>query len=332
MNNRFRQGDRMRKIRVFMSSSLSELECEREIAHETINELNMEPVMFEQLPAINKNLESAYLDEIKDSNIFVAILWKDLSEAVEKECNTAIELGIPTLLLVKTITHHESRTEGLEKFLRGNIESELNRGFQYVPFRKKFRTLLELKKELKEGLMNLVSTRFTEPALTSTSIENTWKIALNIIKNAKRRLLLFVGIPQMLLPLRPYDSEQKNYLEEDFLKTLNEWIDLLKQDERRRFLYLYSEEHAKEEISKHNLQDIFEKNLKKYKNIENQTKGRFEISSIQEFPGQILVGDNTFGIQFRAPKEKVISIFRQDPSIADNLFESFREYKARNTT
>ncbi|MCW4029736.1 MAG: hypothetical protein NWE92_08845 [Candidatus Bathyarchaeota archaeon] len=104
----------------------------------------------------------------------------------------------------------------------------------------------------------------------------------------------------------------------------------MKQDEHRRFLYLYSLEHTKEEISKYNLQNIFEANLEKYKKIENETKGRFEIGSMQEFPGQILVGDNTFGIQFRAPKDKVFSVFRQDASIAENLFETFLEYKAQN--
>ncbi|MCW4029735.1 MAG: DUF4062 domain-containing protein [Candidatus Bathyarchaeota archaeon] len=206
----------MRKIRVFVSSSLLELENEREMALETINQLNMEPVMFEQLPAMDKNLESAYLDEIKNSNIFVAILWKDLTEAVEKEFNTAIELGVPVLLLVKTITYREARTQKLESFLSGNTQIELNQGIQYVPFRKKFRTLRELERELKEGLMNLVSSRFIEPALTSTSIETTWKTAINVIKNAKRRLLIVVKTPQMLLGLRPYGSEQKNYLEESF--------------------------------------------------------------------------------------------------------------------
>lgn len=320
----------MRKIRVFVSSSLLELESEREIALETINQLNMEPVMFEQLPAMDKNLENAYLDEIKNSNIFVAILWKDLTEAVEKEFNTAIELGVPVLLLVKMITYREARTQKLERFLSGNTQTELNQGFQYVPFRKKFRTLRELERELKEGLMNLVSSRFTEPALTSTSIETTWKIAINVTKNAKRRLLIVVKTPQILLGLRPYGSEQKNYLEEAFFKAVEAWIDLLKKDEHRRFLYLYSLEHAKEEISRHNLQNVFEENLEKYKKIENETKGRFEIGSMQEFPGQILVGDNTFGIQFRAPQDKVFSVFRQDASIAENLFETFLEYKAQN--
>ena len=318
---------KMRKIRVFVSSSLSELECEREIAQETINHLNMEPVMFEDFPAMDKPLENAYIDEIKKSNIFVAILWKDLTDPVEKEFNAAYELGIPMLLLVKMITYRESRTQRLDSLLNGSTKANLREGLQVVPFRKKFRTLKELRKELKEGLMNLLSDRYTEPALTTTSNEVTSKMALNLIQNAKKRLLLIVKTPQILLGLRPYDSEKKNYLEEGLYNAVSKWIDEMIIDERREFLFLYSDEHTQNEIKRYNLQDAYEKNLRKYREIEKKTCGRFELASIQEFPGRIVIGDNTFGIQFRAPGNKVVCVFRQDASIAIELFHVFHEYK-----
>jgi hypothetical protein len=317
----------MHKIRVFISSSLTELEGEREIAQETINELNMEPVMFEDLPAMDKTLESAYIDEIKKSHIFVAILWKNLTEPVEKEYNTAFELGIPMLLLVKTITYRESRTQRLERFLNGNTANNLNSLLQVVPFRKKFRTLHEFSKELKEGLMNLVSDRFTEPAFTTTSNEVTSKIALNLVQNAKRRLLLVVKTPQILLGLRPYDSEKKNYLEEALYNAVSKWIDEMIIDERREFLFLYSEEHTQNEIKRFNLQNVYANNLKKYNEIQKKTSGRFELALIPEFPGRILIGDNSFGIQFRTPRDKVVCVFRQDASVATDLFNVFNEYR-----
>jgi len=318
----------MRKIRVFVSSSLTEVENEREIAQESINQLNMEPVMFEELPAMDKTLENAYLDEIRKAHVFVAILWKDLSEAVEREYSTALELGVPMLLLVKMINYRESRTPRLERLLNGNIEANLlSQGLQSVPFRKKFRTLRELERELKDGLMNLVSDRFTEPALTATSNEVTSRIALKMIQSAKRRLLLVVRTPQILLGLRPYDSEHKNYLEESLYKAVTDWIDQMVKDERRRFLFLYSNEDAQNEIKKYGLCDVFKKNLEKYAEIMEKTNGRFEIASIQEYLGRILISDNSFGIQFRAPGDKVFCIFRQDASISTNLFDVFYEYR-----
>lgn len=317
----------MHKIRVFISSSLTELESEREIAQETINKLNMEAVMFEDLPAMDKTLESAYIDEIKKSHIFVAILWKDLTEPVEKEYTTAIELGIPILLLVKMITYRESRTQKLDRLLNGNIEDNSKNVLQVVPFRKKFRTLNELHEELKDGLMNLISERFTEPALTATSNEITSKTALNMIQNAKRRLLLVVRTPQILLGLRPYDSKNKNYLEEALYNAVNKWIDEMIIDEKREFLFLYSEEHTRKEIKQFNLQNVWEKNLIKYREIEEKTRGRFELAPIQEFPGRILISDNSFGIQFRTPRDKVVCVFRQDASVATELFNIFHEHK-----
>jgi hypothetical protein len=316
----------MNKIRVFVSSSLNELESEREIAQNTIEQLDMEPVMFEEFPAMDKPLENAYLDEIKKSHIFVCILWKDLTQPVEREISAAFELGIPILLIVKMITYRESRTQRLESLLNG--KETFDKRLQGVPFRKKFRTLKELSEELKAGLMNLVSNKFTEPALTTTSNEVTSKMALSLVQNAKKRLLLIVKTPQILLGLRPYDSEKKNHLEEGLYNAVSIWIDEMLIAEGREFLLLYSEEHTQKEIKIFNLQNTFEKNLRKYHEIKKKTCGRFEIAPIKEFPGRILIGDNSFGIQFRAPGDKVVCVFRQDPSVATDLFNVFHEYKS----
>ncbi len=68
-------------------------------------------------------------------------------------------------------------------------------------------------------------------------------------------------------------------------------------------------------------------NLEKYKKIEEETNGRFQLCSIQEFPGRILISDNCFGIQFRAPKEKVVYLHRLDAAISSNLFKVLCGYR-----
>jgi hypothetical protein len=317
----------MGKIRVFISSSLTELESEREISQETISQLNLEPVMFESLPAMDKPLESAYLDEIRNSHIFVSILWKDLTDAVEREYNAAVEFGIPILLLVKSPTHRETRSPRLESLIDKTAESDLVRRVQFVPFRKKFRTLNQLRHELKEGIMKLVSDRFTEPALTTTNIDVISKTNQSLIESARRRLLFVVKTPILLFGPRPYNSEHKKYGEKVLYDLLNSWIDEMKKDENRKMLFLYSCEDTYREMKEYNLESLVEQNLKKFKQIEEETSGRFELSSIQEFPGRILISDNSFGIQFRAPKDKVVCVYRQDASISSNLFEVFCEYR-----
>jgi hypothetical protein len=244
----------MGKIRVFISSSLTELESEREIAQEIITSLNLEAVMFESLPAMDKPLESAYLDEIKNSHIFVSILWKDLTEAVEKEFNTAVEYGIPILLLVKSPTFRETRSPRLEKLIDKTTENDLVQKIQFVPFRKKFRTLNQLKHELKEGIMKLVSDRFTEPVLTATNLDVISKTNQNLIMNSRKRLLFVVKTPILLFGARPYHSEHKKYGEANLLCLLTSWIDAVKKDENKRMLYLYSCEDAYNEMKENKLE------------------------------------------------------------------------------
>jgi hypothetical protein len=315
------------KIRVFVSSSLTELESEREISERTINSLNLEPVMFERLPAMDKPLDGAYLDEIAESHIFVIILWKDITEAVEKEYIKAVGCGIPILLLVKSPTFRESRTPKLETFLGGTMGQDSNVKTQYVPFRKKFRSLSEFESELKAGLMALISDRFTEQALTTTNNEVSARATLSMVQNAKRVLLFVAKTPIILFEPRPYFSELKNYVEDNFYKALTSWIDEIRNNENRRMLYLYSVKDTFHEMNESKLQQIVIKNLAKYKKIEEETCGRFELGSTQEFPGRIIVSDNSFGIQFRAPKEKTVCVFRQDAGIASNLMELMCEYR-----
>ena len=68
-------------------------------------------------------------------------------------------------------------------------------------------------------------------------------------------------------------------------------------------------------------------NIEKFKEIEEKTQCRFELSSISEYPGKILVGDNRFGIWFRGPKDKVISIFQTDENISKNMMDLFYLYR-----
>ena len=316
----------MAKIRVFISSSLTELESEREIAQKTILQLNMEPVMFENLPAMDKPLENAYVDAIKESHIFVLILWKDLTEAVEREYTTACKYGLPILMLVKIPTFREARTQRLENLINIAANQNLNNN-QIVPFRKNFRKLVQLEDELREGVMKLVSDRFTEPVLTTTDVDLILETNLNMVQTAKRRLLVVAKTPILLLGPRPYGSVHKNLAKDKFYRALTTWIETMKTDENKKMLYLYSLKDTYDEMKENHLEQIVKTNIEKYKKIEEETNGRFELCSIQEFPGRIYVSDNSFEISFRAPKGKVVHINRQDASFSSNLFQVLRSYR-----
>jgi hypothetical protein len=316
----------MGEIHVFISSSLTELECEREVAEKTILGLGLKPVMFEILHAMDKPLENAYIDAIKGSQIFVLIVWKDFTEAVEKEYNTAVECGIPILLLAKKPTFRETRTERLDSLINVAAKSAKTGNVKYVPFRKNFRTLAEFEHELKEGVMKLISDRFTEPVLTTTNIDTICETNQNMIQNATKRLLLVTKTPMLLLGVKPYKSKQKKRNPNQLYQALMSWIETLKNDENKEMLYLYSVEDTRNEIKQNNLEKTVEANLKKFKRLEEETNGRFQLCPLKEFPGRINISDNCFGIQFRAPEGEAVYIHRQDAAISSNLFKAFCGY------
>jgi hypothetical protein len=97
----------------------------------------------------------------------------------------------------------------------------------------------------------------------------------------------------------------------------------MKSNSNKQMLYFYSSEDTYREMTDNKLEQIVKSNLEKYKKVEEETDGRFQLCSLQEFPGRIMISDNNFGIQFRAPKEKVVYINRQDKAISSNLFEAF---------
>ena len=66
----------VRSIKVFISSAIAELENDREIAFETLRDMNVSPVLFELFPAISQSPLEGCLDEVRSSDIFVMLLWK----------------------------------------------------------------------------------------------------------------------------------------------------------------------------------------------------------------------------------------------------------------
>jgi hypothetical protein len=313
------------KIRVFISSSLSELECEREIAQKTITQLDFEPVMFETFPSMDQPLDVAYLNEIKNSHIFIIILWKDLTEAVEKEYKAAVSYGMPILVFVKSPTHREARTPRLQNLI--DVAVKENGNAQTVPFRKNFRSLAQLENGIKEALIKLISDRFTQPVKTTTNLETICEITQTMIINARRRILQTSKSPMLLLGVKPYHSEHKNLVSNSIHQSMVAWIESLRKDENKRMILLFSSEDTYREMKKNKLEKTVEANLTKYKNIEEETNGRFQLCSIKEFPGRILVCDDNFGISFRSPKDKVFYIDKQDAAISNNLFEMFSGFR-----
>ena len=71
----------MSKIKLFISSVQSEFEAERKalanfLRADALLSKFFEPFLFEELPAIDKNVQQVYLNEVESSNIYLGIIGK----------------------------------------------------------------------------------------------------------------------------------------------------------------------------------------------------------------------------------------------------------------
>ncbi len=69
-----------------------------------------------------------------------------------------------------------------------------------------------------------------------------------MVQNARRRLLIVVKTPMLLLGPKPYNSVHKNDIANQFYQALISWIETMKTDENKKMLYLYSVEDTGHEM------------------------------------------------------------------------------------
>ncbi|CAG1012163.1 hypothetical protein ANRL4_04585 [Anaerolineae bacterium] len=87
---------------VFVSSLIGELSAERQALRQTIIGLSItKPWIFEFTPATAQPLEEAYLDKVRTSDLFVLLIDENVSPAVEKEFETALQHSRPILVFLK---------------------------------------------------------------------------------------------------------------------------------------------------------------------------------------------------------------------------------------
>lgn len=106
----------MNRRKVFVSSILDKLtedfSEERKCAVRVIGDYPfLEPWVFEEEPASSKSLKSSYLDEVRQSDIFVLLAGEHLTKPVADEFDTARAAMKPILLFLKKVTQRSEEAE-----------------------------------------------------------------------------------------------------------------------------------------------------------------------------------------------------------------------------
>lgn len=321
----------MVQIRVFISSAIRELEYEREAASKMISELGMEPLLFEGLPPMSKALREAYLDEVRNCDFFVLILWKTFREAVEIEYVEAVNNNKPILVFVKMLRKNEVREERLSRFI-GELEKANNQRARYIPYYREYRSLDQFCRFLKEGLMYETEKRLHAAPLTKHTREEMYQLGTEAIRSARKRLYIIQMTPSLVFGPRPYHEDKKLPYDVNFVNALEEWIEKVFQDDDRECVYMYSLQSTREEMEREQMQQHVKQKIILYKEKERLSEYRFRFSSISTpHSGPIAVGDNRVAIWITG-EDNAISISFVNRKVADELVKILKQMVSKMTT
>jgi len=322
----------MGKIKVFISSAMEELEYEREMATRVVESLNLQPSVFEGFPVMSKELEDAYLDEVRSCDIFVLILWKTLRPAVVREYEEAVGANKPILIFVKLMREDERRERQLGAFL-GKIRkrSRAEATDICIRFYKHYRSLNDLETELKKGIIGEIERKLSESVMVASTRQGLYELGISIAELAHQRLCVMQRTPSLFF-------EPRGYYEEEARAALTNWIEKATQDRKREFMYLYRADKTREEIAKlgrdQTLIGHIRDTIAEYKHIEEETKGRICFSSLPaNYQGPIFgVGDNRFAIWFTSEEGATTAISYTNAKMADGFVKVFLELGSKVAT
>ncbi|MEI8120886.1 MAG: ATP-binding protein [bacterium] len=148
-------------FRVFVSSVQKELENERLAVAETVAmdpflQRNVEPVLFEQLPASTAPAESAYLDALHGCHAYIGVLGFEYGRrggdglsAVHREYREAKRMGLPVFIFIKGESALDSRRDAELVALLDEVRDERH-GHVY----KRFTHYQSLKTEVRRALLS----------------------------------------------------------------------------------------------------------------------------------------------------------------------------------
>jgi predicted ATPase len=144
------------RLRVFVSSTLEELEAERRAARAAIEQLRLHPVMFESgaSPHPARALYRAFLDQ---SDVFVGIYWQSYGWVAQGSAISGLEDEFRLASQMPRLVYVKIPAPGIEPMLSRMLEEVRTEG---GPTYKTFADAAELRELLANDLAMLLSERF----------------------------------------------------------------------------------------------------------------------------------------------------------------------------
>jgi hypothetical protein len=175
-------------LKVFVSSSMAngELTEERHVAQKIIEELKLEPLMWELLPpSAPKDVEDAYLDGVRFCNVYVGIIGVGGSPGSLQEFLEAVKLTKRCIMFVKKA---RERQPIADEFLQHASKVDCV----------EYSELQEFSSQLEESLLNFIAEEtlrrletksHSQEDFTHNYLENYVKPVLDEVKEAEKTLI-----------------------------------------------------------------------------------------------------------------------------------------------
>lgn len=152
-----------RRVKVFVSSRMTELATERMVVKEVIREMGLVPILFEDLNPKARPSEEVYLDGVRRSQIYLGLFRCEYASydgpemsATEQEYREATRLNLPRLILVKPCPREE-RDPRLTRLL-----AEVGDGRRGVVY-KAIKDLGKLRETVRDAVAETVSENYQAP-------------------------------------------------------------------------------------------------------------------------------------------------------------------------
>lgn len=261
-------------FKVFVSSR-DELVDIRATTEEAIKDLRFIPILADTLHQGPSTQHDHWVKLAKDSDLTILIVDTKDSQFVRQEIDACHQSGKKVLMLRKV---EKERDRELEDFIK-TMEQDV--------FISDFRTCVELRDKIQLGVLSELVRKYAEKPQVIDGRVQSYKFAIDLINRTRKKLFLVTRTLPIITPPRKNDRDDV-----EFCRSIKKWIDNWLLKNSSEFYCFYCVDQTRDEIREHDL-DISSviANLKKYKDLEDETDYRFKISSIKNFNYPLIIGD-----------------------------------------
>ncbi|MBC8263434.1 MAG: DUF4062 domain-containing protein [Anaerolineales bacterium] len=137
----------MEKLKVFLSSTMTELHNERMAVHNALAERGMEVIWFEGFGARPEAAQTAYLEGVQEADVYIGIFWNQYSPATEEEYREADRLGKPRFIYIKDFA--VDREQALQKLI-----GELGQKHTYKTFSDALTLAHQVERDIQDWILH----------------------------------------------------------------------------------------------------------------------------------------------------------------------------------